>query len=165
MYKSGVLEQIIPEMKRTRGLLEFNEYHQFTVDEHSLRAVEAVEAFQDEVNLLGQVYGDVRRKHLLYLALLLHDLGKGFEEDHCVAGGRIAADVAERLRLKESHRDRLVFLVEQHLIMSHLAFRRDITDMNVILPLRSRHRQSGHVADALHLDRGRHHRRRSGHLE
>ncbi len=134
MYKAGVLEAIIPEMSRARGLLEFNEYHKYTVDEHSLIAVGAVEAFHEEPSLLGQVYGEVKRKHLLHLAMLLHDMGKGFEEDHCLVGGQIAAAVAERLHLKESHGDRLVFLVEKHLVMSHLAFRRNINDINEILP-------------------------------
>ncbi len=134
MYKAGVLEKIIPEMTRARGLLEFNEYHQFTVDEHSFRAVEAAENFHEEASLLGQAYGEVRRKHLLHLALLLHDMGKGYEEDHSVVGGRIAGDVADRLGLKPSHRERLIFLVENHLIMSHLAFRRNLSDLDVILP-------------------------------
>ncbi len=134
MYKAGVLEAIIPEMSRARGLLEFNEYHKYTVDEHSLRTVGAAETFHNEPSLLGQVYGDVKRKYLLHLAMLLHDLGKGYEEDHCIVGGQIAAAVAERLHLKESHGDRLVFLVEKHLMMSHLAFRRNINDINVILP-------------------------------
>ncbi len=134
MYKSGVLEKIIPEMSRARGLLEFNEYHKFTVDEHSLRSVEAAERFHEEASLLGQAYAEIRRKHLLHLALLLHDLGKGSGQDHSVVGAEIASAVAERLRLKQTHHDRLVFLVRQHLVMSHLAFRRNLSDIDVILP-------------------------------
>lgn len=133
MYKAGVLEKIIPEMSQARGLLEFNEYHQFTVDEHSLRAVEAPESFADSSSLLGQVYREIKRKELLHLALLIHDLGKGYEEDHSQVGGEIAGAVAERLGLESAQRDILVLLVEKHLVMSHLAFRRDISDMDLVL--------------------------------
>lgn len=133
MYKAGVLEQIVPAMSRARGMLEFNEYHQFTVDEHSLRAVEAAESFEGEASLLGQVYGEVKQKEILHLALLLHDLGKGGEKDHSQAGGEIAQEVAHRLGLSDAKRDLLVFLVQEHLAMSHQAFRRDITDSDIVL--------------------------------
>ncbi|MEM9659503.1 MAG: hypothetical protein AAF961_14180, partial [Planctomycetota bacterium] len=71
-------------------------------------------------------------KDLLHLALLLHDLGKGSDEDHCRVGGRIAAEMSERLSLNEQTGADLYFLVRRHLTMSHLAFRRDTNDPDVL---------------------------------
>lgn len=68
------------------------------------------------------------RKALLHLAILLHDIGKGFEEDHSEVGARIAADVALRLQLLQRESETLVFLVLKHLMMPLQAFRRDISD-------------------------------------
>ena len=119
----------------------------------------------NEPSLLGQVYGDVKHKYLLHLAMLLHDMGKGFEEDHCIVGGQIAAAVAERLHLKESHGDRLVLLVEKHLMMSHLAFRRNINDINVILPFTREVGSLDMPADAVRANRCGYPCRRADHVE
>ena len=69
----------------------------------------------------------------LHLALLIHDLGKGYVEDHSEVGARIAVDVGRRLRLPERETETLRLLVHKHLVMSHLAFRRDTSDEQVIL--------------------------------
>ena len=89
MYNTGVLERLIPEMSHARCLLQFNQYHSYTVDEHSLRAVEAVEKFEQDSGPVGAAYREIRQKQILHLALLLHDLGKGFEEDHSEVGRRL----------------------------------------------------------------------------
>lgn len=133
LYDLGVLERLVPHFRHARGLLQFNAYHKFTVDEHSLRAVEAATAMMHDTGPLGTVYRQLKRKWLLHLALLLHDLGKGFVEDHSDVGLRIAADVAERLQLDDADAETLKFLVHKHLHMSHLAFRRDTSDNDVIV--------------------------------
>ncbi len=71
----------------------------------------------------------------MHLALLLHDLGKGFPEDHSEVGLRIANDTAARLRLSKGDAETLAFLVHKHLLMSHMAFRRDTSDNQVVLRL------------------------------
>lgn len=135
LHELGVLEQIVPGMAHARGLLQFNEFHKYTVDEHCLRAVECAAEFHHDSGPLGEAYRGVKQKHLLHLALLMHDLGKGFDEDHSDVGARLAEEAAQRLNLPEREGDTLRFLVHKHLIMSHLAFRRDIDDPAVPLQL------------------------------
>lgn len=134
MYDTGVLELIVPAMTHARCLLQFNQYHSFTVDEHSLRAVEAVEELARDEGPVGVACRSVHHRDILQLALLLHDLGKGFDEDHCIVGRRIAEQTADRLRLSDDRRNMLVFLVYRHLRMSHLGLRRDSSDPEVLLP-------------------------------
>jgi [protein-PII] uridylyltransferase len=128
MYATGVLEQIVPDMAHARFLLQFNQYHSYTVDEHTLRAVEAATDFDHDPGPVGMAYRLLRHKHLLHLALLLHDLGKGFDEDHSEVGRRIAERVARRLDLPDEQRELLVFLVHKHLLMAHVALRRNLHD-------------------------------------
>ncbi len=133
LHDTGVLERIIPAFSHARSLLQFNEYHKFTVDEHSLRAVECAAAFAQDRGPLGRVFARIRRKDLLHLALLIHDLGKGLPGDHSEVGWEIAADVARRLYLSEADADVVKFLVHKHLVMSHLAFRRDTSDAQLVV--------------------------------
>lgn len=133
MYATRVLELVIPQVSHVRCLLQFNQYHAYTVDEHSLRAVEAAVKFDADRGALGTAYREIRPKEILHLALLLHDLGKGYEEDHSVLGRDLAKEVAARLYLSDHESELLSFLVHKHLRMPHLAFRRDITDPNVVL--------------------------------
>jgi [protein-PII] uridylyltransferase len=109
LHAMGVLERLIPEFTHARSLLQFNEYHKFTVDEHCIRAVEAATSFGDTQTPWGEVYRSIRPKYLLHLALLIHDLGKGFVEDHSEVGLRIAEETAHRLGLPEHDRETLKF--------------------------------------------------------
>ena len=133
MYRTGLLEVVLPEMSHVRCLLQFNQYHSYTVDEHSLRAVEAAERLEGDAGPLGVAYRAIKHKELLHLAVLLHDLGKGYEEDHSEVGRKIAADVAARLGLPAHHAEMLDFLVHKHLLMAHLAFRRDLSDDEMLV--------------------------------
>lgn len=133
MYRCGLLEVVLPEMSHVRCLLQFNQYHAYTVDEHSLRAVEAAENLEGNPGSVGVAYRTIRHKEILHLAILLHDLGKGFEEDHSLVGGEIARRVAARLGLSAHQTEMLVFLVLKHLLMAHLAFRRDLSDDEMLL--------------------------------
>lgn len=133
MFSTGTLDLLVPAVSHSRGLLQFNQYHSYTVDEHTLRAIEACTAFEVEDTALGEAYRAVSDRSLLHLALLLHDMGKGFDEDHSEVGRRIAEETASRLGLEESRAETLVFLVHQHLSMSHRAFRRDLEDPGTIL--------------------------------
>ena len=133
LHETGVLERVIPEFAHARCLLQFNEYHKYTVDEHCIRAVERATDFARERGVLGDVYRGLKEKRTLHLALLIHDLGKGFIEDHSEIGLRIAEHTAVRLRLPPREADTLKFLVHKHLMMSHLAFRRDTSDNQLIV--------------------------------
>lgn len=132
LHQLGYLEKFIPAMRHARYLLQFNQYHKYTVDEHCLRAVRMMEEFDARTDRLGKAYRAIDEKRTLHLALLLHDLGKGYEEDHSEIGRRLAEETAKRLGLSEEETDQLVFLVHKHLMMSHFAFRRDTSDMDVL---------------------------------
>ena len=133
MHRAHVLEKLIPVFASVRGLMQFNQYHKYTVDEHSLLAVAKCEALAQEESILGDVYREIRRKDLLHLAILLHDLGKGREQDHSEVGRAIAEETANRLGFDEQETRTLVFLVHRHLLMAHTAFRRDPYDDKVML--------------------------------
>lgn len=132
LHEMKVLRIIIPGFNHARGLLQFNEYHKYTVDEHTLRAVEYVIAFEHDQTVVGATYRKIREKNILHLAILLHDLGKGFPEDHSEVGRRIAAETGERFDLSEEDTETIKFLVHNHLVMSHLAFHRDINDQAMV---------------------------------
>lgn len=134
MHRAHLLEKLVPAFSRVRGLMQFNQYHKYTVDEHSLRAVAKAEALAKHPGVLGDVYREIKRKDLLHLALLLHDLGKGHEEDHSEVGKRLAEETAVRLGFDERESRTLVMLVHRHLLMAHTAFRRDPYDEKVLLP-------------------------------
>ncbi|MFK7821610.1 MAG: [protein-PII] uridylyltransferase [Planctomycetaceae bacterium] len=133
MYATGVLEHLIPQFAHTRGLIQFNQYHSFTVDEHTFRAIEAAVAFNKDDGRVGSAYRAVRHKASLHLAILLHDVGKGFERDHSELGAEIAKEVGPRFSMSPHKQEMISFLVLNHLKMSHLALRRDISDTQLIV--------------------------------
>lgn len=133
MHDIGLLERFLPEFARARGLLQFNQYHKYTVDEHCLRAMEFAERLLSDLGPVGRVYRGIADKHILHLALLVHDLGKGQLEDHREVGLRIAQQTAERLGLSAHETETLKFLVHKHLRMNHLAFRRDTSDEELVV--------------------------------
>ncbi|HCO25486.1 MAG: [protein-PII] uridylyltransferase [Gimesia sp.] len=132
MSETGILNLLIPYMKHAYCLLQFNQYHSYTVDEHTFRAIEAAETFHHDDSSLGSSYRHIEKKDILNLAILLHDIGKGYGEDHCKMGAMIASETSIRLGLKEEEQKLLVFLVFEHLNMAHLAFRRDISDPDIL---------------------------------
>lgn len=134
MHRAHLLEKLIPVFAALRGLMQFNQYHKYTVDEHTLLAVGKAEALAMEPGVMGVVYQEIRRKDLLHLAILLHDLGKGRKEDHCEVGKVIAQETAARLGFDLQETRTLMFLVHRHLLMSNTAFRRDPYDENVLVP-------------------------------
>ncbi|QDU41300.1 Bifunctional uridylyltransferase/uridylyl-removing enzyme [Maioricimonas rarisocia] len=133
MYATRLLDVLIPAFTHARCLLQFNQYHHYTVDEHTLRTIEAVTSYDDDDGPIGAAYRSIRHKELLHLALLLHDLGKGFEEDHSDVGKVLAEETARRLSLTKHQTHQLAFLVHKHLEMSLLAFRRDISDPKLLV--------------------------------
>ncbi len=133
MFNTGVLDIVIPDVTRVRNLLQFNQYHHFTVDEHTLRAVETVSGYEHEDTPVGAAYRAIHHKEILHLAVLLHDIGKGFERDHCEVGEEICIRIGTRLHLPIYQVEQLALLVRRHLEMADLAWRRDITDPNLIL--------------------------------
>lgn len=133
MFETGVLEWLIPEFAGIRNLMQFNQYHSFTVDEHTLRTIEEVVAFEEEESPVGAAYRAVRHKATLHLSLLMHDIGKGRDGDHSLIGAGMCETVGLRLQQPENKKRMMEFLVRQHLVMPDLAFRRDISDQALLV--------------------------------
>lgn len=133
LHERFFLERMIPQFTHARGLLQYNQYHKYTVDEHSIRAVEHAAALLHEEGPVGRVYRKIDRRELLHVALLIHDLGKGYPEEHLATGARFAEQIAERLGYSEEETDTLRFLVLNHDAMNRLAFRRDTSDEALIV--------------------------------
>tara|TARA_Y100000766_G_scaffold282518_1_gene295996 strand:+ start:3830 stop:6595 length:2766 start_codon:yes stop_codon:yes gene_type:complete len=134
LHELRLLEQLLPAFAHARGLLQFNNFHKYTVDEHCLLAVEKASELDTETGWLGDVWRHVgRRRRILLLALLIHDLGKGYEGDHSEVGAQIARDVAPLFGLDEDESEVLEFLVLRHLLMAELAFRRNVDDDSLVL--------------------------------
>ena len=132
LHEAGLLEILVPEFAHARHLLQFNNYHKYTVDEHCILAVERAADFAADDDWLGETWRQVTRKRPLLLALLIHDIGKGFEGDHSEIGARIARDVTARLALPADEAEIIEFLVLKHLTMAHMAFRRNVGDDSLV---------------------------------
>ena len=137
MNEAGVLGRFIPDFGRIVALMQFNMYHHFTVDEHLLRAVghlADMEAHRhvEEHPLASAIISSIEKRTALYLALFLHDIAKGRPEDHSVAGITVARGLCQRFRLSEAETESVAWLVENHLIMSDTAQRRDLGDRRTI---------------------------------
>ena len=132
LHELRVLEKIIPAFSHARSLLQFNQYHKYTVDEHCIRAVEEATQFADRQDTLGDVYRNLSDKTALHLTLLLHDLGKGYDEDHSEVGRRMAGETAQRLGLPSEQAETLEFLVHRHLVMSHFGLKHDTTQPQLV---------------------------------
>lgn len=133
LHKVRLLERFIPAFQHARGLLQFNQYHHYTVDEHCLRAVEIATRLGESPGIVGEAYRRIAQKRILHLALLLHDLGKGLGPDHSEVGRGIARETSERLGFSAEESQLLEYLVASHLRMNHLALRRDLGDEQLIV--------------------------------
>ncbi|HIE65740.1 MAG: [protein-PII] uridylyltransferase [Nitrospira sp.] len=133
MHRTRLLWRIIPEFSRVHCLVQESPSHAFTVDEHSIRALEEAEGLLDEKGLLHEVYIGLRKKDILHLALLLHDIGKGKGKDHSRVGAEIAEEAATLLGYGGEEKDLLIFLVRRHLIFSEVALYRDFSNEPVLL--------------------------------
>jgi [protein-PII] uridylyltransferase len=125
LYKSKKLENIIPAFEKIKYLAQFDGYHQYPVDIHSLYTVKEVENLEKFTKL------NENDKAVLRFAALFHDLGKGRIEDHSIVGAKIAKEYAEKLAMPES--DTISKLVRYHTLMSNVAQREDIHNDKVIL--------------------------------
>ncbi len=125
MLETGVLPSCIPEFSRIITLAQYDVYHIYTVDRHSLQTV--AELKQQAKEMKG-VHHNVKSQKVLYLGALLHDVGKGSGRDHSVEGSGLAAAAGKRLGLSEGDCDSLAFVVRHHLFIPENALRRDLND-------------------------------------
>ena len=134
MLNTGFLVKLIPEFRNVVNRIQYDEYHLYPVDKHLLRTVHTLKHFGTNKNnslepLCSQVYRELKNKKLLLWAALLHDIGKGDDnDDHAARGAAAVKKVLAKKGLKPAEIDDVVFLVENHLFLIKRATRRDIHD-------------------------------------
>lgn len=137
MSDAGVLGRFVPEFGRIVGQTQFNMYHVYTVDEHTLVAIGILHALENgalkkKLPLASAIAGRIKMRRALYVALLTHDLAKGKGKSHSEAGALIAGKLARRLGLNADEAETAGWLVKHHLIFSDTAFKRDLADPKTI---------------------------------
>ena len=137
MNELGILARFIPEFEPIVAMMQFNMYHHYTVDEHTIQCLTNLAQIErreliEELPLASHILKTGLNRKVLYTALLLHDLGKGRDEDHSILGARIARKVAPRLGLDKTESETVEWLVRHHLLMSDMAQKRDISDPRTI---------------------------------
>src|SRR5499427_9600588 len=133
MHRLGILMEILPEMRAIDSLVVRDFYHRYTVDEHSLRTIEHLQALAEPPDARGGSFAPIwkmqERRDLLVFALLLHDTGKGMPVENHVQGSLTAlSSAASRLELTPEEETEVKFLIDHHLDMSATVQRRDIFD-------------------------------------
>ena len=137
MNELGVLSAFMPEFAPIVAMMQFNMYHHYTVDEHTIQCISTLaqierEELQESLPIASRILKEGVNRKVLYVALMLHDIGKGRDEDHSVLGAQIARKVAPRLGLRKSEAETVEWLVRYHLLMSDMAQKRDLSDPRTI---------------------------------
>ncbi len=131
MQELGVLGMLVPEFHALDSLVVRDFYHRYTVDEHTFLAIDTLHRLgkdNDQERHFAELLGEIERPDLLYLAMLLHDMGKaGSSESHVDDSLQAATRICADLELAQDDRDTVFFLIAYHLDMS-AAMRRDIFD-------------------------------------
>jgi len=137
MHHLLFLNRYIPEFKRIYCQVQHDAYHIYTVDTHTLFAVQEITRlwagdYAEERPLLTRLSGEIEKPGLMIIAVLLHDIGKGEGHNHCEKGAVMIPTIARRLGLGKEDSKRLEFLVRNHLQMAYISQRRDLHDQHLI---------------------------------
>jgi [protein-PII] uridylyltransferase len=137
MNELGVLAAFVPEFAPVVAMMQFNMYHSYTVDEHTIQCISTLaqierEELVEELPIASRILKEGVNRRVLYTALFLHDIGKGRAVDHSILGAQIARKVAPRLGLKPDEAEIVEWLVRYHLLMSDMAQKRDISEPRTV---------------------------------
>ncbi|MCF6340549.1 MAG: HD domain-containing protein [Sulfurimonas sp.] len=125
-YDAGVLHHLFSNFKKVLHLPQFDGYHDYPVDIHSIKCIEAIESIKEPFiqNLFDELTQE--EKLLIKVVTLLHDTGKGRKRNHSEVGAKLIVPFAKKLKLKNENIERCVTLVKQHITMSNIAFNENI---------------------------------------
>ena len=151
MHKYGVLGAYMPEFAKIEGLMQFDLFHIYTVDEHILFVIRnmrrfGLDEYREKYPLCRQVLEQIPKQELLYFSGMFHDMAKGRDGDHSTLGSRDALEFCKRHHLSDYDAKLVAWLVEHHLLMSKTAQREDINDPEVINEFARK------VGDSIHLN-------------
>lgn len=137
LNEAALLERFVPDFGRVVAQMQYDMYHTFTVDEHTIRAIGMLRALEagelkEEAPVASSVVGQTESRRALYVALFLHDIAKGRGGDHSILGAEVAEYLCPRFGLTESETETVAWLVRHHLAMSHIAFKRDPSDPQTV---------------------------------
>ncbi len=137
LNEAGVFGRFIPDFGRVVAQMQYDMYHTYTVDEHSLMAIGIVSkiesgALKDELPLATAIMPTIDSRRVLYLATLLHDIAKGRAGDHSILGAEVAERLGPRLGFTTDETEATAWLVRWHLLMSNTAQKLDLDDDETI---------------------------------
>ncbi|KAF0118544.1 MAG: protein-PII uridylyltransferase [Rhodospirillaceae bacterium] len=137
MNESGTFGRFIPDFGRVVAQMQYDMYHVYTTDEHTIRAIGALHdieegRFEHELPLSTRLVHQIHSRRALYVAVLLHDIAKGRGGDHSELGARVAWKLGPRFGLTQEEIDTTSWLVLNHLNMSRTAFKRDLDDATTV---------------------------------
>lgn len=138
MNESTVFGRFIPDFRRVVAQMQFDMYHHYTVDEHSIRAIGLLAEIErgdlkSDHPLSTAIMRQIVSRRVLFVATLLHDIAKGRGGDHSILGAEVAETLCPRLGLSPAETETVAWLVRYHLLMSATAFKRDLADFKTIL--------------------------------
>ncbi len=138
MNEASVFGRFIPDFGRVVAQMQFDMYHHYTVDEHSIRAIGLLSQIEqgrlkDDHPIATAVVRQLNSRRVLYAAVLLHDIAKGRRGDHSVLGAEVAEALCPRLGMSAAETETVAWLVRHHLLMSATAFKRDLADFKTVL--------------------------------
>jgi [protein-PII] uridylyltransferase len=138
MNESTIFGRFVPDFRRVVAQMQFDMYHHYTVDEHSIRAIGLLAEIEKgdlkaDHPLSTAIMRQIVSRRVLFVATLLHDIAKGRGGDHSVLGAEVAEALCPRLGLSEAETETVAWLVRHHLLMSATAFKRDLADFKTIL--------------------------------
>ena len=138
MNETGVFGRFVPDFGRVVAQMQFDMYHHYTVDEHTIRAIGLLARIERgdlaaDHPLATEIFPQIVSRRVLYVAVLLHDIAKGRGGDHSILGAAVAERLCPRFGLSPAETETVAWLVRYHLLMSATAFKRDLSDFKTIL--------------------------------
>ena len=149
MHKYGILQAYLPQWNHIVGMMQFDLFHAYTVDEHTHRLVKHVNHYFRPNNTdfprCRRIVSNLDKPEVLYIAAIFHDIAKGRNGDHSKLGAQDVFEFCKTHDLSASDRDMIAWLVENHLLMSVVAQRRDIYDPDVVNEFASKVKSQSHL--------------------